>query len=169
MPDIPPNAIKLNLAQHVFLRRIDQRIIVPGKTQFEVEASEVEYSCPICQHIQAAPPLEDTDYECPKCKWHYKVYGDMLVLWDPRMLGRKIEAKPPGWKPREIVDDPGYADLARASALKEEENRKWREAQARGEVYGQTPQIVVPADVSGHSSTSSLRSASSSSLERENE
>jgi hypothetical protein len=166
MPSIPPKAIKLHLHPYVFPRRFGQRIVDPGKKQYEIEAVDIEFSCPICQEVQAAPPLNDTDYECPKCKWRYKVYDDLLVMWDSRTAGVDLPAHPPGWQPRELVDDGGYGDLDRADAIKEEEIQKWRIAQIRGEDFGATPQIVVPEDLS---SSGSSPSSSSSSSESEHE
>lgn len=140
--DIPPGAIRFNLRPYVKLIKRGVRVIDTKRSrQHEILAEDVEYTCPICHTIQLAPPLNGVDYECPGCKYHYKVYDDLLCIWNPESLGVKTVALPPGTRPLVVTDDYLTGDESRAEAIKDEENARWND---RGQTDKPHIQIVVP-------------------------
>ena len=146
----------LNLRPYIELKtNASKRIIDPNTGhQYEIGAEEVNYHCPICQHIQKAPAVELVDYACPKCKWHYKVQGDALVLWHPSTVGVHVPAEAPGYNPfsERLIDAGGdLGDSSRAEAASEFANNEWRKAMANneGEDFGKKIQILTPEKLKG--------------------
>jgi hypothetical protein len=140
--EIPPNALRFPLRPYVRLIKRGVRVVDMKRShQHEVLAEDVEYTCPICKTIQLAPPLNGVDYECPGCKYHYKVYDDLLCVWNPESLGVKTTALPPGSRPLTVADDYLSGDEDRAEALKQEAIRDWAR---RGQTDKPHTQIIVP-------------------------
>lgn len=138
MPMYPPGCVKLRAIEHLeFKPNAHKRIIDPNTGfQYEISHSEVNYICPICSHIQAAPAVEDFDYACPKCQWRYKLIGDLLVLWHPSSVGVELPAAHPGYNPfaDKVIDAGGdLADPARAAGAQELATDRWLKAQANNE------------------------------------
>ncbi len=151
--EIPPGGMALNVLQYLELKsNASKRIIDPNTGhQYEIGVDEVNYHCPICQHIQKAPAAEQVDYQCPKCKWAYKVQGDMLVLWHPSSLGIDLEYASPGYNPfsEKLIDAGGsLGDQTRAEAASEFATDAWLKARANNEeeTFGKKIQILTPGD-----------------------
>lgn len=155
MPDIPARAVRLQVAEFLeFKPNAHKRIIDPNTLhQYEISHEEVNLICPICSHVQASPACEDTDYQCPKCSWRYKLIGDMLVLWHPGTVGIDLPAHAPGYNPFSdtVVDGGGeIADPARAAQAREYANNQWVKAQAnKDESFGKKIQIIMPEKKGG--------------------
>lgn len=148
---IPPGAMKLYAIEHLELKPNSfNRIIDPNTGfQYEVSAPEVNLICPICKYTQAAPTIENLDYACPKCKWRYKLIGDMLVVWDPRTLGVTLPAAEPGESHfGDILIDGGgdLADPSRAAGAQRFATDEWLKARANneGDKFGKKIQILTP-------------------------
>jgi len=111
--DAPDVAVKLKLEEHINVVGRPQytRIIDPASGKHtEVMERVIEYTCPICKEIQAAPRVEGTEYACPKCDWRYKIYHpSMLVLWNPSQVGVETKAEAPGTIPEDFLLDRGSA------------------------------------------------------------
>lgn len=99
--DYPKTAIRLHLQHFLQLKKNrSQRIIDPHTLhQYEVLVDDLEYVCPICGFIQPAPPLSHTEYACPNCDWRYMNDREMLVIWDPKTVGRETFPLSPGEVP----------------------------------------------------------------------
>jgi DNA-directed RNA polymerase subunit RPC12/RpoP len=143
--------MKLQAIEHLQLKpNAHKRVIDPNTGfQYEISSPEVNYICPICSHIQAAPAVEDFDYACPKCEWRYKLIGDLLVLWHPSSVGVELPAAHPGYNPfaDKVVDAGGeLADPARAAGAQEYATEQWLKARANneGDTFGLKIQAVVP-------------------------
>ena len=146
MPHFPPGSAKMRLREHVHIRKnVGQRVIDPATGhQFEVTHDEVEYTCPICRTLQAAPVAEGVDYECPQCKWRYKVYGEMLVVWSSKTVGVETSALPPGAEPHDMVIDAAISDQDRVSAEYAKSTADWREG--KNEDWGKKIQVTTPKE-----------------------
>lgn len=141
--NLPPNAIKLNLIEHLTHSAArTQRIVDPSSGyQFEIDHKLFDLICPICKHGQIAPEYEGVDYRCPQCGWHYKVLGKMLAVWDPRALGVDVKALAPGEQPAETVLAGGSGDAFAAEAARKESTAAWN---ADPDNWGKKVQVSVP-------------------------
>lgn len=145
MPNFPPNSVKMKLVEHLQIRpNAHKRVIDPNTGyQYEVLYKDVQLACPICQYMQPAPPCAGVDYQCPKCKWNYKIYEEMLVVWNPATLGVSTEALAPGTNPYErAVDDSGGQDPERADAIYEESRQDWLKTEANREKWAKRIQSL---------------------------
>lgn len=149
MPDFPPRSIRLYLRDFIQLRaNVGQRIVDPNSGhQYEILHDEVDFFCPICQFEQAAPAGEDIDYECPRCKWRYKVFGDMLVVWDQRTQGIERSANAPGTYPAPIAVDSGIdsTEVDKANFEKAKSTKDW--AMGKNEEWGKKTQVQIKKDL----------------------
>lgn len=126
--DFPPNALKFNFHQHLEINKTASRRVIDPRTnyQYEITFEDVNYICPICSHLQPAPPLADTDYQCPKCKWYYKAAGNLLVVFSPNTVKVPINALAPGQRPPTTVTESGSSDEDSVQAAHEKSVADWK-------------------------------------------
>lgn len=153
MPDLPKECVKLYFAEFLQLRPNAAKRIINPQTghQYEITQKEVDYICPICRHIQAAPYADGVEYECPKCKWHYKVYDEMLAIWNPKNLGVETYGYPPGAKPAtihkaELEGGTDTLDPEKVQDAYDKSTRQFKKAEVNNELdaYGKRIQILTP-------------------------
>lgn len=152
MPQLPKGAIKLNLASHISIRKnAGRRIITQTGYQYEVTAEEIELICPICNHPQPAPTAQGVDYQCPKCRWYYKVYGDMLCCFSPSSIGVSIVALAPGERPEQVIFDGPSSEPDKLDRVYQESIDDWKKRKGNNEeeAWGRKTQVIMADAIKG--------------------
>ena len=159
MADVPKNHCCFALASHINLRRQAGKRVINPKTghQYEIGVDEVDFICPICECIQAAPVQQNEEYACPRCNWRYLVIEDVLYLWSPAAVGVTTTPLKPGTRRQNLLES---GDDGEEKALVERERARKDWLKARGntesESFGLRTQSVVPEGYRAGDSSSAV-------------